>query len=424
MVMHLLGSADKNRLYCAGSFTKLLTTFVSLSLLAEHYDLKDILDDENFLTKLGHHSAAKDFLTLFQNHIGNKFTIRDLCSYYSGLPYTFDLSPDELENVEAGNSFKHHSIPDEKSFLDRCKNQITMIYKNRCKFHYSEISILFLGYFIEKVYDLKMEDLYNKFVIDKFKLKSSLFSRKRPAQAYTQDLSDKYDYPSIAILDHGYFCYSNGYYTTLNDMKILIENLLNEPAFQHMTDLSKARAASNRILNGLAVELRLVGADVIYGYEGLSYSGCNIWAYSTQKKEGYITFSNDEEKIYDEIYSQFLYHDFDKVPEYTQENYSAFLKNYAFNPNSENIPDEYQGRYHRVRINEKELEDVFTLGKDYLIIRNPEEIKYELMYVNNHYHIQGKDKVQGTALSLYTAMNGDRYFLFDGTLYKRLGPDK
>src|SRR4029077_8820235 len=142
---------------------------------------------------------------------------------------------------------------------------------------------------------IKIEDLYQKYIIQKFKLTKSQFSRKRVEGVYTQDLSDHYDYPSIAILDHGYFCYSNGFYTTLNDMKRLLENMLNEDVFHVMTDLSHARAASNRIMNGLTIEMRMAKGDLIYGYEGLSFSGCNLWAYSTKTKEGYITFNNSEE---------------------------------------------------------------------------------------------------------------------------------
>jgi CubicO group peptidase (beta-lactamase class C family) len=424
MPIHVIGSFNQNKLYCAGSLTKLLTTFVCLSLLAEDYDLKIVVDDETFLTSVCQKNPkAQAFLKLFQSLIGGPFTIRDLCSYYSGLTYTFDLSETELKSVEAGHPFKHHHIPDEASFLDRCQQSITPLYQNRCKFHYSELGLLFLGYFIEQIYSLSMEELYSRYLIKKFTLKASQFSRKRPPGVFIQDLSPKYDYPSIAILDHGYFCYSNGYFTTLQDMKILLEKLLKEPVFHYMTDLSQARAASNRILNGLAVELRLVGDDIIYGYEGLSYSGCNIWAYSTQKQEGYITFSNDEEKIYDDLYSQFPYHDFDSAPAHTQAIYSHFLKNYRLSPSETATPEDFQGRYQRVKINDKELATVFHLGKDYLIIRNPDEIKYELVYFNQQYRIKGKDKVPGTCVSLYTAKSGNRYLLFDGTLYKRLGPE-
>ena len=50
-----------------------------------------------------------------------------------------------------------------------------------------------------------MEDIFQEFVVDKFKLPNSYFSRKRAEDVYCQDLSDHYDYPSIAILDHGFF---------------------------------------------------------------------------------------------------------------------------------------------------------------------------------------------------------------------------
>src|SRR5205085_6588951 len=115
------------------------------------------------------------------------------------------------------------------------------------------------------------------------------------------------------ILDHGYFCYSNGFYTTLNDMKILLENFFNNAVFKYMTDIKQARAASNRIMNGLTVELRVVDDDILYGYEGLSFSGCNNWTYSTKYQKGFLTLTNDEEKAYD-IYNQFGYAVFDKAP--------------------------------------------------------------------------------------------------------------
>jgi len=289
VTIQIIGPVDKDRLYCSGSFTKFLTTFVSLSLLSEKFELKNSLDDDHFLDTLCVNPEAKNFLHLFQKIIGSRFTIRDICSYYAGLPYTFDLSEKELESVESGNPFKHHAVPDEETFLYLCKNKITPVYSNRCKFHYSEISIIFLGYLIEKIYNVKMEDLYQQYVINPFKLKHSVFSRTRPENVYCQDLSDQYDYPSIAILDHGYFCYSNGYYTTLNDMKILIESMVENVIFQHMIDLTHARAASNRLMNGLTVEIRLVNDDVLVGYEGLSYSGCSLWAYSLKNKKGYIS---------------------------------------------------------------------------------------------------------------------------------------
>ncbi len=421
MSIHIIGTVDKDRLYCAGSFTKQVTTYVILSLLSETYPLEAILDDENFLDSICTNSASKNFLALFQKIIGSQFTIRDLCSYYSGLPYTFDLSEEELEKVEEGYPFKHHSILDEKTFLHFCENKITPVYKNRCKFHYSEIAIIFLAYFIEKVYAVKIEDLYQKYVIDKFQLKSSYFSRTRIKEAYCQDLSDEYDYPSIAILDHGYFGYSNGFYTTLNDMTILIENYLKEPVFHCMVDISKARAASNRLLNGLATEIRLVDDDVIYGYEGLSFSGCNIWAYSTKHQQGFLTFDNNEEAVYTTIYEdQWGYAQFDKVPDYTQQNYIQFLKVYNYPSEDPATPADFQGPYQRVKINEKILETIFRVDSHSMIIRNPDEIQYDIMFANNHYRIKCKDKVHGARVGLYQARSGNRYMLYDGTLYKML----
>ena len=157
MTFHIAGSFDKDKLYCTGSLTKLLTTYVSLCLLAEQYDLQQIIDDDSFLDRLCVNQKSKEFLALFQKLIGGKFSIHDICSYYAGLPYTFDPSEAEIESVDAGNPFKHHSIPDEKTFLFMCQNKITPVYRDQCKFHYSEVSIIFLGYFLETVYQVKMK---------------------------------------------------------------------------------------------------------------------------------------------------------------------------------------------------------------------------------------------------------------------------
>jgi CubicO group peptidase (beta-lactamase class C family) len=420
MTMEIIGAVEKDRVFCAGSFTKLVTTFVSLSFLAEKFDANNFLDDENFLDSLCANQASRDFLNVFQKTIGSKFTIRDLCNFYAGLPYTFDIAEDELEKVEAGHPFKHHSIPDEKTFLTRCSNNITMIYPDRSKFHYSELAIIFLAYFLEKAFDVKFENLYQKFVIDKFNLKDSKFSRTRGENVFTQDLSPHYDYPSIAILDHGYFCYSNGFFTTLSEMKILLENFLDDVIFQQMVNLTRARAASNRLIDGLTVEIRLVGDDVIYGYEGLSYSGCNIWAYSTKYKKGYLTFTNNEEEAYD-IYLEFGYKDFDKAPAACQQIYLKYRGEVDFTKILEkDIPLEFQGDYQRVNINDSTLEDVFVVGKNFIIIRNPEEIRYEVVFVNGHYYVKGKDNLQGTKVGLLTSKSGKRYMGFDGTLYRKI----
>ncbi len=388
MPMQIIGAVDSNRLFCSGSFSKLLTTFVCLSFLSEKYNLSDILDDNEFLDKLCQSQKAKEFLSLFQALVGNKFSIRDICSYYAGLPYTFDVSESELEQVELGYLFKHHSILDENLFLEMCRNHITPIYTNECKFHYSEISIIFLGYIMEKIYDLKIEDLYDNYVLKKFNLKQSLFSRKRVPNLYCQDLSIDYDYPSVAILDHGYFCYSNGFFTTLNDMKILLEGLINEPIFHTMTDITHARAASNTLMNGLTIEIRRVNDDVIYGYEGLSFSGCNIWAYSTKHKQGFLTFTNSEEEAYPIIYDNWNYTVFDKVPNHTQQIYRNFIKHYPYNTASIDIPIDYQGNYHRVKMNESNLDITFIVGTHFIVIRDPDEIKYDVMNVNGGYWIK------------------------------------
>jgi hypothetical protein len=420
MPIQIVGDVDKDRLFCAGSFTKLVTTYVSLSLLSERYDLAEILNDADFLDTICVNGSSKNWLHLFQNIVGGRFSLHDVCSYYAGLPYTFDVSEKELDHVEKGYPFKHHSILDIDTFMSMCHKHITPIYSPEGKFHYSELSIIFLGYLIEQVYDCKIEDLYQKYIIKKFKLPKSLFSRIKPADVYIQDLSDKYDYPSIAILDHGYFCFSNGFFTTLSDMKKLLEGLLSDPVFYQMTDIRNARAASNTIMNGLAIELRMVQDDIILGYEGLSYSGCNIWAYSKKMQQGYLTFVNDEEKAY-EIYNLLGYPLLDKAPQYTQEIYKKFIKNYDYKKNELRVtPIEYQGDYQRVIINEKILNNIFIVGDHFIIIRDPHEIRFDLIYTNGNYHIKGKDNLPGAKVGFVTSKNGLKYMYYNGTLYVKI----
>lgn len=420
MKFTIIGSFDRDTLYCTGSFTKLLTTFVTLSLLAETYPLNDILDDDEFLDRICNTEQSRIFLTLLQSLLGSKFSIHDLCSYYAGLPYTFDVSEQEIETVDAGKPFKHHCIPDEKTFLAICQHNITPVYHPHSKFNYSELAIIFLAYLIEKIYAVKIESLFHRFVIDRFQLTNSRFSRTRLPQAYVQDLSDIYDYPAIAVQDHGYFCYSNGYYTTLNDTKKLLEHLLPDPVFKIITDINIARAASNRLMNGLTIEIRKAGDDLIFGYEGLSYSGCNNWAYSTKLAEGYITFTNTEEDAYDIIFDRFGYKEFDIVPDTSQAVYRQYLKNYKPTYVERDIPLEFQGKYQRVDINEKHLTTIFTVGNNYIIIRNPEEVKYDIIFDTNHYRIKTKDNMAGENVNFYTAKSGNKYFSFAGNLYKKI----
>ncbi len=420
MTIQIIGSVDKDRLYCAGSVTKFLTAFVCLSLLSEKYNLRKIVDDDNFLNTICITPKANEFLKLFQRIIGSQFSIRDICSHYSGLPYTFDVSENELTSVELHHPFKHHCIPDEETFLYLCKNNITPVYPNRCKFHYSELSMIFLGYLIENTYNVKMKDLYQTYLIDKCKLKNSIFSIKRVENVYCQDLSDKYDYAAIAILDHGYFCYSNGYYTTLNDMKILIEYMLENSVFKYMIDVTHARAASHRLMNGLSIEIRLADNDILVGYEGLSFSGCNLWAYSTKNKQGYISFSNNEETIYDVVYGQLGYSTFDRVPTYTEVDYDMFIKSYHSDIQEISVPEEYQGHYHRVKINEKELKNIFVVSNHYIMIRNPEEIQYNIIYLHGNYRILNKDHVHGAKVGFYSTKSENKYMFFDGTLYQKI----
>lgn len=43
MTIHIVGSFNKDQIYCAGSVTKLLTTYVALSFLAEKYEHKKFI---------------------------------------------------------------------------------------------------------------------------------------------------------------------------------------------------------------------------------------------------------------------------------------------------------------------------------------------------------------------------------------------
>jgi hypothetical protein len=145
-----------------------------------------------------------------------------------------------------------------------------------------------------------------------------------------------------------------------------------------------------------------------------------LWAYSTKHNRGYVTFGNDEEAIYPIIYGQFGYTDFDKVPEHTEEIYKNFIKHYHDRFQEKTIPEEYQGYYQRVKINEKNLETIFLMANDFMMIRNPEIIKYPIIYANNNYRVKGKDNTHGAKIGLYQAKSCNKYFLYDGTLYKKI----
>lgn len=420
MTFEIIGDVDQSRLYCTGSFTKFLTTYACLSYLSEQYPLDVILDDDHFLDSVAGNAAAHSFLKLFQTTIGSLFSLRDVCTFYNGLPYTFDILPEQLEKVDQGGLFKHQGVMDEATFLLMCKTCITQVDPNRCKFHYSELAIIFLGYFIEKAFNISIEALYQKYVIDAFALSVSVFSRGTPANVDCQDLSDVYDYPAISIQDHGYFCYSNGFFTTLADQKKLLEQLIHTPIYQYMTDIQYARAASPHIMNGLTVELRKVGDDIVHGYEGLSYSGSNIWAYSTKYKKGYLTTTNSEELSYELIYQPFGYVNFDKVPEHTEILYHAFISTKHYDYTEVPIPQAFIGNYQRVDINSKHLDMIFTVAANYIEIRNPELVKYNVLYDHGIYRITCRDHMHGTKVGFYTARSGNRYMLFDGTLYRKI----
>ncbi len=420
MTIEIIGSGDQDRFYCAGSFTKVLTTFVCLSLLAEKYDLPSILDDEHFLDKIAVNPRAREFLSILQQSIGSQFTLRDVCTFYDGLPYTFDITTDEVEKADRGELFKHHSIMDEQVFLKMCREGITQVDPNRCKFHYSEISIILLGYLIEQIFKVKMEDLYQKYIIDAFTLKNSVFSRTRPANAYTQDLSVHVDYPCVAIMDHGFFCYGNSFYTTLPDQKKLIEHMITTPVFQHMIDITHARAALNQIMNGLTIELRVKDDDVVFGYDGMSFSGCNAWAYSMKQQKGYLTIADDHDTAYNLIHHQIGYDHYDDVPLHTEKIYHDFLEHRHYEFEKIAIPKEYIGDYQRVMINDSKLDDVFSVGAHHIDIRNPERIKYDVLFDHGVYRIACKDHMHGAKVGFYQAKSGNRFMLFDGMLYKKL----
>lgn len=425
MNIRILGDFNPDQLYCAGSVTKFMTTYVVLSFLAsKNHDLDKILDDEDFLDSIAFNAEAKAFLTNFQNIIGSQFTLRDLCTYYAGLPYTFDPTDESIENVDAGNPFKHHQLPDEETFLKLCREKVKSVYPNRSNYHYSELSIIFMSYFIEKAYSVKMEDLYDNFIIKNFKVKQSCLSRTRPNNVYIQDLSDKYDYAAVAVQDHGFFCYSNGFYTTLNELRVILEGILQDPVYQHhIANIEKARHACDDIISGMAVELRVKGDDIVVGYEGLSFSGCNIWSFSNKLQQGYVTFCDDEEAAYQLIYAKFGYEDFDPAPASTRQ-YSEFYKN-AYPGVQENcdVPVEYQGKYQRVRINDIELPSLTVLGNHYLTIRDPEETTYTLTHQKNSgYHIEGDDGIPDSRVGLIQSHAGNRFMFYNGSLYKRVAP--
>ncbi len=420
MTIEILGSVDKDKLYCAGSFTKLLTTYVCLSLLAEKYDLKSICDDENFFDSICLNTSSRSFLQTLQKTIGSQFTLRDVCTFYEGLPYTFDLSASELEAVDQGKPFKHHSIMDEEEFLTRCRTCITLVDPNRCKFHYSELSIILLGYLVEQIYEIRIESLYQKYVIDAFGLKNSLFSRTRPPGIQYHDASPHYDYPCVGIMDHGYFCYGNSFFTTLNDQKKLLEGIIETPVFAEMTDVTHARVALHQIMNGLTIEMRAAQDDIVCGYDGMSYTGCNVWAYSFKQKKGYLTTAPDTEPAYKLVHDKIGYMAYDHVPPHTEKIYQDFLAHRHYEFEKTAIPAECLGQYQRVQINDSKLDTIFTVGEHFIAIRNPDPIEYEVLYDHGVYRIACDDHMHGAKVGFYQAKSGNRYMLFDGMLYRKI----
>jgi CubicO group peptidase (beta-lactamase class C family) len=427
--IEILGKFDRQQLFCAGSVSKMLTTFVVLSYLETKFpndELEKILDDEAFLDKICSDKPVHGFLKLLQRKIGSSFTLRDLCTFHTGLPYTFNPTKAELDSVVSGERFTHQSVMDEAAFISLCENNISMIYRNRQKFHYSEISIMALGYLIENAYGVKIEDLYQHFLVNKFKLSQSRLSRVKPEDAYfNPNMSQTYDYACVALQNHGYFSYGNGFYTTLDDLEVLLGKINSDHVFQLMVDVKNARRAESTVMNGLTVELRQVGDDLVYGYEGMSFSGCTTMAFSTMQKTWCVTFGENAEEDYHAVCSRLGYPNaqWKETPESANIFYTNFTHNYPALSEAV-IPLEYQGIYRRVKLNDgQELEYVSVLGNNFLTIRDPDEVTYDLVQVNDEYHIKGDDNVVDSRVGLYTANGSNRFLFYIGNLYKRIEVD-
>lgn len=423
----VIGEFDRKQQFCAGSVSKMLTTFVVLSYLSTKFpndELEKILDDEAFLDKICSGKPVHGFLKLLQGKIGSSFTLRDLCTFHTGLPYTFNPTMAELDGVVSGERFTHQSVMDEAAFISLCENNITMIYRNRQKFHYSEISIMALGYLIENAYGVKIENLYQHFLVNKFKLsQQSRISRVRPDDAYyNPNMSQAYDYACVALQNHGYFCYGNGFYTTLEDLEVLLGKINSDRVFQLMVDVKNARRAESTVMNGLTVELRQVGDDLVYGYEGMSFSGCTTMAFSTMQQTWCVTFGENAEEDYHAVCSGLGYQDdsWKEIPESANIFYNNLTHNYPVLSEAA-IPLEYQGIYRRVKLNDgQELENVSVLGNNFLTIRDPDEVTYDLVKVNDEYHIKGDDNVVDSRVGLYTVNGSNRFLFYIGNLYKRV----
>jgi hypothetical protein len=107
------------------------------------------------------------------------------------------------------------------------------------------------------------------------------------------------------------------------------------------------------------------------------------------------------------------------VPDHTQAFYKAFLAHYQFDYEIKDFPSDYQGKYKRVIINDKILDVPFLLGNHFMIIRNPDEIRFDIVFYKHEYRIKCKDNVHGSRVGLYQAESGNRYMFFDGNLYRR-----
>ena len=58
------------------------------------------------------------------------------------------------------------------------------------------------------------------------------------------------------------------------------------------------------------------------------------------------------------------------------------------------------------KINEKTLDIHFKVGKNFIIIRNPDEIKYDVIYVKDTYRIKNKDGVYGAKVGFISSDKG------------------
>ena len=71
-------------------------------------------------------------------------------------------------------------------------------------------------------------------------------------------------------------------------------------------------------------------------------------------------------------------------------------------------------------INTKNLDIIFTVGSHFIEIRNPEMLRYDVLYDHGIYRIACKDHMHGTKVGFLQAKSGHHYMSFDGTLYQKI----